>query len=86
MRTQWAEVMEATIQWPIPPEHGIGHFDEDTRRTPVDVISTRPRRPRISGAWPGSTLPTARRGGCDLWLGQHGECRPPSQPRGVSAP
>lgn len=38
MRAHWAAVIDATLQAPIPPEHEIGRRDEDTRRTPVDVI------------------------------------------------
>ena len=38
MRTYWAAVIDATIQAPIPAEHEIGRFDEDTRRTPIDVV------------------------------------------------
>lgn len=38
MRTHWSAVIEATLHAPIPPEHEIGRRDEDTRRTPVDVV------------------------------------------------
>ena len=38
MRRQWAAVIDATMQAPIPPEHEMGRHDEDTRRTPVDII------------------------------------------------
>lgn len=38
MRTHWSAVINATLQAPIPPEHEMGRRDEDTRRTPVDVI------------------------------------------------
>lgn len=38
MRTRWAAVIDATLHAPIPPEQEIGRHDEDTRRTPVDVV------------------------------------------------
>jgi transcriptional regulator with XRE-family HTH domain len=38
MRTRWAAVIDATRHAPIPPEQEIGRHDEDTRRTPVDVV------------------------------------------------
>lgn len=38
MRTEWAAVIDATLHAPIPPEHEIGRFDEDTRLSAVDVI------------------------------------------------
>ena len=38
MRTEWAAVVDATVRAPIPAEHEIGRFDEDTRRTPIDVV------------------------------------------------
>lgn len=39
MRTRWAAVTYATLQVPFPSEHELGRRDEDTRRTPVDVVS-----------------------------------------------
>ncbi|GAB3195278.1 hypothetical protein GCM10027062_01910 [Nocardioides hungaricus] len=38
MRTHWAAIIDATLQAPIPPEHEMGRHDEDTRRTPIDVV------------------------------------------------
>ena len=38
MRTQWAAVIDATLQERIPSEHDLGRRDEDTRRTAVDVV------------------------------------------------
>lgn len=38
MRTIWAAVVEATVQAPVPTEYELGRRDEDTRRTPRDVI------------------------------------------------
>lgn len=38
MRTHWAAAIDATIQAPIPPEHEIVRFNEDTRRTTADVV------------------------------------------------
>jgi hypothetical protein len=38
MRTHWAAFIDATLHAPIPDEQEIGRRDEDTRRTPVDVV------------------------------------------------
>ena len=38
MRTHWAAVIDSTLQAPIPSEYELGRRDEDTRRTPRDVI------------------------------------------------
>jgi transcriptional regulator with XRE-family HTH domain len=38
MHTHWAAVIDATLHAPIPPEQEIARRDEDTRRTPVEVV------------------------------------------------
>jgi transcriptional regulator with XRE-family HTH domain len=38
MRTHWAAVIDSTVRAPVPAQHEIGRFDEDTRRTAIDVV------------------------------------------------
>lgn len=38
MRTHWAAVIEATVLKPIAAESDLYRWDEDTRRTPLDVV------------------------------------------------
>lgn len=48
MRTHWAAVVEATLQIRIPAEPELLRWDEDTRRTALDVVKHAERWPRTT--------------------------------------